>query len=294
MTEAVGVADVAVVIATRDRPALLRRCLDALASQRVAPAEVVVVDDGSRCRLDGVSGGARLLRHPSATGPAAARNTGWRAAQAGHVAFTDDDCRPEPGWVAGLVAAAAAHRVVVGRTVADPDDGPVSSVLDQTMTVEAEVGGFRAGYPMAFGEDTDLGQRALAAGADAVYAPDAVVRHAIHHHGMLAAIRDRRRIGEAARLLRDHPDLRGRMTDGIFWRLDHRYALTALAGLALLPATPAGLAAVGRWVDYAITARLPQPAARGVARELAALALLDATELLVCAAASARHRTLLL
>jgi glycosyltransferase involved in cell wall biosynthesis len=306
-------ADVTVVIASRDRPARLRRCLDALSAQRVAATEVIVVDDGSRCRLDEVTAGAaRLLRHPRATGQAGARNTGWRAAETALVAFTDDDCRPEPGWLAALTAASGARRVVVGRTVPDPDDGAIASVLDRTMRVDAEdgrfstcnvlyprslleeLGGFRPAYRADYGEDTDLGQRALEAGAEAVFIPAAVVRHAVHRLGLVAAVRDHRRVAGVARLLRDHPGLRSGLADGLFWRIDHRYALTALAGMALLPVTPAGLAAVGRWVDHAIAARLPRPAARGIARELAALAVLDATELLACAAASARHRTLLL
>jgi cellulose synthase/poly-beta-1,6-N-acetylglucosamine synthase-like glycosyltransferase len=36
---------------------------------------------------------------------AAARNTGWRAASAPIVAFTDDDCRPQRGWAAAVLDA---------------------------------------------------------------------------------------------------------------------------------------------------------------------------------------------
>ena len=48
----------------------------------------------------------RFLRLPGVAGPTAKRNLGWRAADAPLVAFTDDDCRPAPGWLDALLAAA--------------------------------------------------------------------------------------------------------------------------------------------------------------------------------------------
>ena len=51
----------------------------------------------------------RVVRHEVNQGLAAARNTGWRAASAPVVAFTDDDCRPEPTWLALLLAGAQRH-----------------------------------------------------------------------------------------------------------------------------------------------------------------------------------------
>jgi len=68
----------------------------------------VVVDDGSTPPIDRdlvEAFGARLIRHPSNRGLAQARNTGIGATVAPIVAFTDDDCRPEPGWAGSLLAA---------------------------------------------------------------------------------------------------------------------------------------------------------------------------------------------
>ena len=48
--------------------------------------------------------GARVLRL-EAPGASRARNAGWRAARHSLVAFTDDDCRPQPGWLDALAAA---------------------------------------------------------------------------------------------------------------------------------------------------------------------------------------------
>ena len=48
-----------------------------------------------------VPAGVRVLRS-CGRGPAAARNVGWRAADATWIAFVDDDVRVTPGWAAAL------------------------------------------------------------------------------------------------------------------------------------------------------------------------------------------------
>ena len=48
------------------------------------------------------------MRFVAVDGPGsrpAKRNAGWRAASGALVAFTDDDCRPDPGWLEALLAA---------------------------------------------------------------------------------------------------------------------------------------------------------------------------------------------
>lgn len=99
--------DVAVVIPVRDRPAGLAATLAGLRCPD--GVEIIVVDDGSVDRaaiaaaVRGAGIPARLLRHQVAAGPAAARNTGWRATSAATVAFIDADCIPGPGWLQHLV-----------------------------------------------------------------------------------------------------------------------------------------------------------------------------------------------
>ncbi|CAA9324114.1 MAG: hypothetical protein AVDCRST_MAG16-951 [uncultured Frankineae bacterium] len=87
---------VSVVVPTHDRAPLLPRLLRSVLGQRDVELELLVVDDGScdataqvlaRCddpRL-------RVLRHATAQGVAAARNTGTRAARGRWVAWCDDD-----------------------------------------------------------------------------------------------------------------------------------------------------------------------------------------------------------
>ncbi|MDO9377314.1 MAG: glycosyltransferase [Nocardioidaceae bacterium] len=103
---------VTVVVCSLDGADVIGGTLDALAAQTIADrVEVVVVDDGSRDGTADVARahGARVLRHAANAGLAAARNTGWTAARTDLVAFTDDDCRPEPDWLEQLLAAHERH-----------------------------------------------------------------------------------------------------------------------------------------------------------------------------------------
>lgn len=308
----------AVVLATRDRPLLLDRCLAALAAQSLLPSEVVVVDDASVTEIAPVLGrwGSRLtlrsLRTQTSVGPGRARNLGWRSAGAEFVAFTDDDCRPTPGWLAALAAAAAPNRVLVGPAWCDPADGELRSVLDRVMEVHCDdrrfstcnalyprasleaLGGFDDAFDL-YGEDTDLGLRALEHGATAVFVADAVVLHAVHRSGWRAAVRDRARMAEMARLVRRHPQIRRSMHGRVFVRRSHARALAAAAGMVGAAVTPAAALLPVLWAREAVH-RVP-PAARGRRRlplQLARLAVLDGLEVAACAYGSARHRCLVL
>lgn len=95
---------VAVVVCTRDRPEDLRRCLRAVLALNTSPAEVIVVDNGpggdataAVCRDLGV----RHVHEPL-PGQTRARNRGIAACSAELVAFTDDDCVPDAGWLDDL------------------------------------------------------------------------------------------------------------------------------------------------------------------------------------------------
>jgi glycosyltransferase involved in cell wall biosynthesis len=117
------VARISVVVPTRQRPRPLAACLEALAAGFPDDAEIIVVADGCGQDLGPVVGRfVRPLRlRLIATehgGPAAARNRGLEAARGEIVAFTDDDCRPWPGWLAALAAGVVTSppRAVGGTT----------------------------------------------------------------------------------------------------------------------------------------------------------------------------------
>lgn len=205
-----------VIVPTRDRPAQLAECLRALARLDYPKErfEVVVVDDGSvnglpeklsdefRESLD-----VRLLAQANA-GPAAARNHGAPVARGRFLAFTDDDCAPEPNWLRALAARFAEDpdAIVGGRTLnalpANPysetsqliievvyehfnadrggDSGGARFFASNNLAVSAER--FRAveGFDRSFrtSEDRELCDRWLARGSRLTYAPEAVIRHA--------------------------------------------------------------------------------------------------------------------
>jgi len=203
---------VTVVVPTYERPAALARCLAALARLEYPRDrfELIVVDDGGRSpdataaatRRDDLA--MRLLRLANA-GPAAARNLALSHARGEMLAFTDDDCAPEAGWLRALAGAwlREPSALVGGRTVnALPDNEyaatsqlildtayehflPRSSGLrffaSNNLAVGAallrEAGGFDPAFRTS--EDRDLSCRWLAAGRPLVYAADAVVAH--HH-----------------------------------------------------------------------------------------------------------------
>lgn len=90
------VADVTVVIPTRNRAGTLVRTLATVLAQRDVDLEVLVVDDGSTDDTAGrlaAVGDARLrvVRHDRPAGVAAARNRGIAAAEGTWVATLDDD-----------------------------------------------------------------------------------------------------------------------------------------------------------------------------------------------------------
>ena len=102
-------SSVAVVIPNWNGRDWLPACLTAVAAQRRAPEEVIVVDNGS------ADGSVEYLarEHPRVrvialdhnTGFAHAANVGWRAAGADHVALINTDVVVADDWLAGMLAA---------------------------------------------------------------------------------------------------------------------------------------------------------------------------------------------
>jgi glucosyl-dolichyl phosphate glucuronosyltransferase len=104
--------ELSVIIATRDRPEDLARCLDALALQTLGERlEIIVVDDGSISDIESILRShaigvvrARYVRQEG-SGAAKARDHGTSIATADLLAYLDDDAVPEPGWGAAVLAA---------------------------------------------------------------------------------------------------------------------------------------------------------------------------------------------
>lgn len=87
-----------VVVPVRNGGRDLERCLRALRDTLASDHELIVVDDGSTDDSGRLAAawGARVLRHESSLGPAAARNAGAHAASAPLIFFLDSDVVVHP------------------------------------------------------------------------------------------------------------------------------------------------------------------------------------------------------
>jgi len=249
---------VSVVLATRDRAGRLGRALDAIEALEVPGGfELVVVDDASADdtpqllarREEAWRGGPiRVIRREAPGGPAGARNTGWRVASARLVAFTDDDCEPTRGWLAALAEAAAEapDGFVQGPTHPNPAELALRGPFSRTIEVRAlgpwfptcnvayprdlleRLGGFDERLPR--GEDTDLAWRAQELGAAPVWAPEALVHHAVMEIGPLGRLEVAAGWRPAFVNFARHPSLRQHLVMGLFWKPSHALLLLALIG----------------------------------------------------------------
>lgn len=200
--------DVTVVIPVKNNALGLRRVLGALRG-----LDVIVVDDGSEVPIvapavgNGCGGRVTVLRHETAKGPAAARNTGLRHAETPFVAFLDSDVLPRTGWIEVMLGhfsdpavALVAPRIVAlepeastlaryeharssldlgRRESAVQSGGAVSFVPSAAMIARREVldefGGFDESMHVA--EDVDLCWRLQESGWRLRYEPVANVAH---------------------------------------------------------------------------------------------------------------------
>ena len=94
-----------VVIPCKDDGQLLEHCLQALASQTVAPLEIIVVDNNSSDHTAETAArhGARVL-HEATPGITAAASTGYDAARGDVIARCDADSVPPPDWLERISA----------------------------------------------------------------------------------------------------------------------------------------------------------------------------------------------
>ncbi len=196
-----------VIVATRNRLGELGRCLEAIASLAYPQVEAVVVNDGGE-PVEAVTGrfSDRLqleVVKTAGAGPAAARNAGAEAAAGQLLAFTDDDCEPERGWLRALAGAIGDGDEVLagGRTVnalehnrysrtsqaiqdaayshynVDPKAARFFASNNVAMAASrfADLGGFDPALRTS--EDRDLCHRWIESGGRLAYVPEAVVRH---------------------------------------------------------------------------------------------------------------------
>jgi len=193
-----ALTSVAIVIPTRNRHELLRRCLS-----RVTPyvsghsdCSILVSDDGDALEteqaLAGELGGVQVLQGPR-RGPAANRNCGAAHATAELLIFLDDDCIPDRDLVAVYRDAAQKNpeiAVFEGRISAKGEESSFADCIPTNETggylwscnfairrdLFMKIGGFDERYPFAAMEDVDLHWR-VKRQARILFLPDARVWH---------------------------------------------------------------------------------------------------------------------
>src|SRR5580693_1439016 len=158
-----------IVIPTRARLDYLRVALSSIAPQAShVGAELIVVDDAGasqEARRLAERFGARYEPHPCALGLNVARNTGVERSSGELVVFVDDDVEVHDGWLAALLAAAAAHpgvEVFTGPIVARLEGSPPHTCGREGPPITAlDLGPHDALTRYAWGANMAIRRRAL-------------------------------------------------------------------------------------------------------------------------------------
>jgi len=286
---------------------LLDRCLDALTRQTLPAGayEVIIVDDepnhntlhlvaGWRART--VERGPRLvyLANSGQHGPAAARNLGWRAAQAPIVAFTDDDTVPAVTWLAqGLGAFDEQVDVLCGR-IEMPVPRKLTDYQREARRLETaefvaancfcrksileRLDGFDERFTEPCREDSDLYFRLLGIGARIARAPEALVVHPLRPAPWGVSLLQTRKAVFDALLYKKHPELYPARIEPMP-RWDHYLAVAALLVTLLAGSAGVTLAAGLAWL--VLTARLCLTRLRGTAKTASHIAEMIVTSALI-------------
>lgn len=206
---------------------------------RVVPGEVLQVAEGASPGREGslqtafpsqagwerVPGLPQIRYIPirSTSGPAAARNCGWRTAAGEIIAFTDDDCVPARDWLKrGVSAFQDGVMGVSGRVEVPLPDRPTDYEREMLGLVRSffvtancfyhrqaleAVGGFDERFPLAWREDSDLFFRMVEQGYRLRQAPDAVVVHPVRPAPWGISLVQQRKSMYNALVYKKHPEL---------------------------------------------------------------------------------------
>lgn len=206
-----------VIIITRDRPEMLKRCIDSVIAQDYAHKEIIVADsskDSATRQLVESYGGMKYVQVTNAhNNMPKSRNVGIGLASGDVIVFIDDDAAAHPGWMAalaecyndpevggagGLAVEKNQNTVVAGGEVTGrvyPDgrhvgnftitEGPAFDVdwvpgcnMSWRREVVQELNGFDEGYTITNAcEERDFATRVRLAGWRVRYHPKAGVDH---------------------------------------------------------------------------------------------------------------------
>ena len=231
-----------VIIATYNRPAQLKRCLQTLTEQNFSANdfEVVVVNDGGEISLKPLETyfkhaiNLTLIKQKN-SGPATARNRGASLAKGRYLAFIDDDCQPEPEWLYCIYDKITQHTgAMIGGKImndrgngifgtasqmildlvyqfynSDPKEARFFSACNMAVPTDRfrELGGFNTSFRTA--EDRELCSHWVGQGFSMIYAADAVVVHVDHVFNLFGYIQRYFAYGRGARRFHKSQALKG-------------------------------------------------------------------------------------
>lgn len=255
---------------------------------------------------------ARVIRLTPNRGPAVARNVGWQATGAPIVAFTDDDCVPDPEWLANGVAPMVRNeRIGIVQGMTEPQRDVARQPWDATRHVAEPspffegcnllvrrdaleaTGGYGERLVMGF-EDTWLGWAVLDAGYERDFAPTARVAHDVTFPGLRWHIKEAWRLGNVAHVAKAYPAIRQTFWRPWSFRAGHAALVGAAAGVLLTPRFRVAAAlAVAGMATHLWPYRTRRPNAEWL-RDRAITTLLDTVGVASIASKAARQRVFLI
>lgn len=230
----IGSHEISIVMPVKDNQRGVEHFLEDLlqcsVNGQLLPLEVIIVCDGNKISLQPKFANFPVeinILNSGGSGPATARNVGWREARGDWVLFTDSDCRPTLNWLKGYVEASNGAIGYAGNirsfgkdlisryyesqcTLMPPAKVAVSDCSPEYLiTANAlvwkkaleTVGGFDERIKIAAGEDIDLGFRLREVGSLS-FAQRSVILHDFDD-GLFGFIRRFRRYGKGNHALAD-------------------------------------------------------------------------------------------
>jgi hypothetical protein len=245
-------------------------------------------------------GGRPLITYLEAagkSGPAAARNAGWRHAHGEFIAFTDDDCLPQPAWLReGVTALQDGYGCVTGRVIVPLSPSPTDHEKNTSRLGTAEfltancffrrealesAGGFDERFETAWREDSDLQFTMLEHSCKIGSVPCAIVVHPVRGAPWGGSLKEQRKSMYNALLFKKHPALyREHIQSAPPWR----YYATVLSAVGCAGAVAAGqgMAAAALGAVWAVlTTSFVLERLRGTTHSLSHLAEMILTSALI-------------
>jgi GT2 family glycosyltransferase len=176
-SESISPQSVSVVICTRDRPELLRTCLQSLSGIAGTPHEIIVVDNGSGPETAQVAANYRVRTvREEQVGLCRARNRGLTEVRSDIVAFLDDDTIVDARWLAAIAASFSDPTIACAIGLALP-----LALETPTQRIFEALGGLGRGFVRQLHQGslpaTPTGD--IGVGANMAFRRDALLKHGL-------------------------------------------------------------------------------------------------------------------